>query len=333
MKAMILAAGLGTRLRPLTEYRAKPALPICGRPVISLLLEVLARHGFQDVMINLHYLPDSIQSAVEFDCPKETRLTWSVEPEPLGTGGGLYRAASFLESEEHFAVLAGDMLMDLDWRAAFDRHKASGQSATLLLRDDPRGVEFGTIGLDAGGHVTRIGQDCIAGAAQETTSGLFTGVRFFARSVLDHWPEALADVPVFEDLRDWLVPAHEKGLLSVAGDCLPEDESVWEPVGTPAEYLEVNLSPPVLPSLGASTADWLGDVRFEGDDHDVVMGRGARLPKSAALSQAVVWEDETVPADLSASHGVFCAGAFHPVQTNAPRTNEHPARNRAGAPH
>ena len=109
IRAMILAAGLGTRMRPLTNYRAKPALPVCGRPVISLLLELLAAHGVREVLINLHHHPDSILEAVEADHPESLSIEWSEEPSPLGTGGGIERASEFLRGTADCLVMAGDM--------------------------------------------------------------------------------------------------------------------------------------------------------------------------------------------------------------------------------
>ena len=82
VRAMILAAGLGTRMRPLTDERAKPALPVRGRPVVSLLLELLARQGIREVLINLHHLPDSIRRAVEADHPAALEISWSNEEKP-----------------------------------------------------------------------------------------------------------------------------------------------------------------------------------------------------------------------------------------------------------
>lgn len=333
MRAMILAAGLGSRLRPLTQHRAKPALPIRGRAVVSLLLDFLGRHGIDEVMINLHYLPESIQNAVENDCPEQTTITWSIESEPLGTGGGILKAVEFLERDEHCVVLAGDMLLDFDLANRFDRHVRSGRDVTLLLRDDPRGADFGTIGLDAGGRVTRIGSERCAGANEEMQSGLFTGVRFFSRSAFDHWPEKSSlggdstDPLVFEDLRDWLMPAMARGLLSLGGDCLDSAGSVWEPVGTPTEYLAVNLDPPSLPSLGGAASNWQGDIRILGPKQDVVLGAAAVVGSDCQLARAVVWDHETVPSGLVASDGVFAANAFHSVAGHSSSTSAFPPRN------
>ena len=277
MRAMILAAGLGTRLRPLTRFRAKPALPVCGRPVISLLLELLSRHGVEEALINLHYLPQSIRDAVEYDRPPQMKITWSEEPTPLGTGGGIRRAADFLCGSPECLVLAGDMLLDIDLTTLLERHRASHRDVSLILRSDARGADFGTIGVDEHGRVVRIGKTKLVDRSTssrsvdrseshpasgstntvrsgETHHGLFTGVRFFSRDALTGWP----DSDTFEDLRDWLAPRIEARQVVVGAEILDIDSSVWEPVGTPAEYLEVNLSPPLLPSLGGDARHWGG---------------------------------------------------------------------------
>jgi NDP-sugar pyrophosphorylase family protein len=94
-RAMILAAGLGTRLRPLTEACAKPALPVCGVPVIAYLLDFLKHHGVTEVIINLHYLPETVRAAVANFGPGGIQVSFSEEAEPLGTGGGIRKARAF----------------------------------------------------------------------------------------------------------------------------------------------------------------------------------------------------------------------------------------------
>ena len=317
MRAMILAAGLGMRLRPLTDLRAKPALPVRGRPVISLLLEFLARQGCREVMINLLHLPETFRSAIESDRPADIEIRYSEEPAPLGTGGGIRRAADFLRQDESCIVLAGDMLLDVPLRELFERHLASGRHATLLLRKDSRDEDFGTIGLDETGHVTRIGKHRLTVADRQSPTrsdaeagrGLFTGVRFFSRKILDNWPCDAAE-DVFEDLRDWLIPGIEKRGEHVGGEIVDAETSVWEPVGTPAEYLRVNLSPPDLPTLGGSAEVWGGEIDIEGANADVVVSRKAFVPANAVLERCVVWDDERVPDGFHGSDGVFAGGHF-----------------------
>jgi len=305
MRAMILAAGYGTRMQPLTSLRAKPALPVRGRPVISLLLALLARQGVREVMINLHHRAESLREAVESDHPGSLRIGWSEEPRPLGTGGGIRRAADFLRGSETCVVLAGDMLIDLDLETLATRHRASGRDATLVLREDPRAEAFGSIGLDASGGLARVGSEARIG--DERRTGLFTGARLFSREALDRWP----DREVFEDLRDWLVPASKEYGLRVGGEVVGPAQSVWEPVGNPSEYLRANLEPPSLPSLGGAVEHWSGEVRIVGDGGDVLLGREAVIGDGVRLDHAVVWEDEEVPAGLQRSFGVFAGGAFH----------------------
>lgn len=307
---MILAAGLGTRMRPLTDERAKPALPVRGRPVISLLLELLARHGVRDVLINLHYLPETIRRAVELDHPRELAVHWSEEATPLGTGGGIRRAADFLRGSETCLVLAGDMLIDLDLKTLLARHRASGCDATLILRSDAREAAFGSVGVDAQGRVCRIGRHPVAGSAgPEKTSGLFTSVRFFERTALAAWPAS----EVFEDLRDWLMPRAAREEIAFGALVVGAGESAWEPVGTPAEYLAVNLNPPSLPSLGGDARHWQGEIDLAGAAGDVVVRRGRRLAADVRLARCVVWDDAVIAAGTRAEDGVFGAQGFHAV--------------------
>jgi mannose-1-phosphate guanylyltransferase len=312
MRAMILAAGLGTRMRPLSNLRAKPALPVRGRPVISLLLEFLARQGFRDVMVNLHHLGDSIRTAIAADRPSEVAIHWSEEPEPLGTGGGIRRASEFLCGDEACVVLAGDMLIDLPLADAFDRHVASGRHATLLLREDSRGGNFGTIGVDAKGHLSRISETPLGGE-DERARGLFTGVRLFSRGMLDNWPRQAdgAVRNVFEDLRDWMIPGIVSRGEHVGAEIVDADSTVWEPIGTPAEYLQANLSPPDLPTLGGSAEVWAGEIDLLGPNSDAVVSRKAIVADDAVLERCVVWDGERIPPGLRLRDGVYAGGVFH----------------------
>jgi len=295
-RAMILAAGLGTRLRPLTDLCAKPALPVRGIPVIASLLELLNSHRVTEVIINLHHKPETIRQAVEAFKPSGMEVVYSDESSPLGTGGGVRQAREFLMESDLCLVMAGDMLLDLDLTGVISRHQQRGDLATLVLREDSRVDRFGSIGIAKGGAVRRIAESLNLG--HEDAAGVFTGVRVFSRQALESLPERES----FEDLRDWLVPALESGTLDVTGDLLAPDGCSWQPVGTPAEYLQANFQSPDLTYFDS-------DAKAELHD-DLVIGADAHVGAGAQLSRCVIWDGESVPADTKATDGVFAQGRF-----------------------
>src|SRR3954454_8838467 len=147
MKAMVLAAGLGTRLRPLTYEITKPMVPVLDRPVMEHIVDLLDRHGFEEVIANLHYFPDSIRE--HFGERREYR----VEPELLGTAGGVRACASFF-GDEPFLVISGDALTDIDLTALAARHRETGGIATLAVKQVPDTREFGVVLHDGEGRIT-----------------------------------------------------------------------------------------------------------------------------------------------------------------------------------
>jgi len=309
VRAMIVAAGLGTRMRPLSWLRPKPALPVRGLPLVAYPLAWLARHGVDEVILNLHHLPERLREAAEAHCPPGLRLHFSHEPTLLGTGGGIRRVAHFLRESDPSLILGGDMLADADLTALVALHRARGDSVTMLLRDDARAPAFGTIGVDAEGHVRRIARRFDLGG--EIRAGLYTWVNVVAARSFEDLPER----DVFSHLDDWWAPALARGAHDirgvVAGDRPGDPACVWEPVGTLAEYLAVNLSPPRLSYLDADAVAARLGTRFA---PGLVLGAGARLGAGAHLERAVVWDGEEVPAGLQARGGVFAGGVFHPVE-------------------
>jgi len=132
-KAMILAAGYGTRLGDLTKEIPKPMLPIQGRPLLEYLVVHLRRHGFNKICINLHYMPDIIINYFGDGSKLGVELTYSYEPELLGTAGGVKKMEDFLKTDGPFLVQYGDVLTDQDFSAMMDFHNSKKALATILL--------------------------------------------------------------------------------------------------------------------------------------------------------------------------------------------------------
>ncbi len=323
MRGMILAAGLGTRLRPLSTLCAKPAMPIRGIPVIAHTLTWLAQHDVNEVVINLHHLPDSVRDAVERHRPDGMQLHYSPESELLGTGGGMRAVADFLAGSDPSVVVAGDMLVDFDLRAAIARHTERGDRYTLLVRrDDPRAEAFGTLGADADDCLRRIGKRFDLGG--ETARGLFLGIRIVAARCLRDWPEASA----FEDLADWLGPQLRAGARDVRLDWIPFDQSSWQPVGTAEEYLAANLDPPPLSYRDEIPGRPRASVVMQGGQ-PLVVGDGATIDPAASLERVVVWPGETVPGDVRARNGVWADGRFTVSDETRPEVQQEASRNRS----
>jgi len=314
---MIVAAGRGTRLRPLTDLRPKPALPVRGLPLVAYHLALLARHAVTEVVINVHHLPEQLMEAARRWCPPEIDLRFSFEPELLDTGGAIRAVADFLRESDPCLLLGGDMLLDVDLGALVARHRARGDAVTILLRDDPRAESFGSIGTDTEGRVRRIGRRFDLGGT--TRAGVYTWVNVVSTRALETLPEQR----VFGHLDHWIAPRLASGARDVIAELATPDACLWEPVGTPSEYLEVNLRPRRLSYLDAESVASRAGARFA---PGLVLGAGATLGAGASLQRAVVWDGEFVPPGLQARDGVFAGGSFHPCASPAdpPRASAGP---------
>jgi NDP-sugar pyrophosphorylase family protein len=152
-QAMILAAGAGTRLRPLTDDIPKGMVPVGGKPVLEYAIRRLAAAGVTDIVINLNYLPEKITEYFGDGSAWDVRLTYSYETEPLGTAGGVKKVAEHFEGP--FFVWYGDNLSNCDLGRLYDLHRSRNATATIALfhREDP--TASGIVGLDAHDRITR----------------------------------------------------------------------------------------------------------------------------------------------------------------------------------
>src|SRR5712664_2167008 len=153
MKAMILAAGYGARLWPLTADRTKPALPVLGKPLVGYVAEYLAQQGVEDVIVNLHHRPDSVRAALGDGSQFGVRLRYIHEPVILGTSGALDNAREMIGAET-FVVINGKLITDIDLRAAIETHRRTKAIVTLVLRRNEARERFSIVETSAG-FVTR----------------------------------------------------------------------------------------------------------------------------------------------------------------------------------
>ncbi|HXA54777.1 MAG TPA: sugar phosphate nucleotidyltransferase [Solirubrobacteraceae bacterium] len=303
MRAMVLAAGLGTRLRPLTYEINKPMVPVLDRPVMAHIVDLLDRHGFEETIANLHYFPESIRDYFG------SRLHYRREPELLGTAGGVRGCAEFF-GEEPFLVISGDALTDIDLGAFAARHREAGGVATLAVKQVADTREYGVVLHDRAGRITGFQEKP---APEEALSDLGNcGIYIFEPRIFDYFP----DRP-FVDWAQDVFPA------LLAGDVpfhMHEVREYWNDVGSLAElrqgtfdalrgelHLEMDgeeVAPGVIVAgggggspIGADTEVdapvWVGrnvqigaDVRLMGP---LVLGDGARVGDGAQLRESILF--------------------------------------------
>ena len=315
-QAFVLAAGFGTRLRPLTEHRPKPLVPVCGVTVLDQALGLCQRHGIGRVVVNAHHLADQILR----HCASLRGLDIHVQveqPEILGTGGGLRLAMSRLA--DPLVVLNGDVLCDGDLTALLASSVLPGTSAAMLLRPSPEVARYGLVAPDTEGRVVRLSSVAVlAGVEPARHDTHFTGLHAVRRAALELLPPQGFACVVRSAYR-LLVPQGAVRAVVHGG--------YWLDVGSPEDYLEANLAvlrgEVELPvdvwqraGLGwrrlSEGLRWrAGGVHLEGQPQlipplwlgvgariragavlgpDVVVGPGAEVGAGAHLRQSVVWD-------------------------------------------
>ncbi len=185
VKAMVLAAGLGTRLRPLTENTPKALLLVNGRPLIYYSLKLLQKHGVREVVINLHHLGELVQKELGDGSRFGLHIHYSWEPEILGTGGGVKKAARFFEGES-FLVLNSDVLIDLDLKALQRAHKRKKSLATMVVRERGPDSNFTPVWVGRSERIVGIGAE--APRKTGVRALMYTGVQYLEPGFLKDLP-------------------------------------------------------------------------------------------------------------------------------------------------
>lgn len=192
MRAMILAAGLGTRMRPLTDRLPKALVPVAGRPLIEYALRFVKFHGIEDVVVNLHHLGDRIRDALGDGGAYGLRIRYSPEDPILDTGGGIKRAQPLLDGAP-FLVLNADTILDFDLADVLAAHRRAGALGTLLLRPNPDPQRFGLIETDRRGITRRIrGEPHDVAMTEKLSPAMFTGCQILEPEIFDHMPAGCA---------------------------------------------------------------------------------------------------------------------------------------------
>jgi NDP-sugar pyrophosphorylase family protein len=335
MRAMILAAGLGTRLRPLTDRCPKPLLPLMFQPLLGYLLEQLQHQGVRDVAINLHHQATALAQWLRDGRPWGLQLLLSYEPEILGTAGGIKQVEKFLR-DEPFLVLNADVLMDLDLRAVWQWHCAHDAMVTMVVRPDPAARTYGAVVVDAADRVLQINgrpQVNMPVVGQET---VFTGVQVVSPAVLrrippgrecsttaDIYPALITDqqaVYGYRSIGYWLdvgVPerylqAHWdilNGALGTQwqGRLLPGTRVILHDLPADRSVSRVAMHPPVVLAEGVTCAPGACVGPY------AVLGAGCHVGAGAVVHQSVIGEGVRIGVDARVSCSILGAGVQVPA--------------------
>lgn len=302
MKAMILAAGYGTRMRPLSDLLAKAALPVLNRPLLEWTLESLARAGVTEVAINLHHRALSVRRVAGDGSAFGLRVRYSHERRLLGSIGGVRRVRSFL-GDEPFLLLNGDMVFDFDLPRLIARHRASGARATVSLQEHPPRGRYGSVVTDPRGRIRSFGGHPRPARGR---AWHFTGIQVLDPLVLDRLKPGYA-----ETARDLYGPLIAEGELLLGVPL----RGPWYDLSSPSLYLA---------SQGALLARGFGGARSRlvaPDAHVAasarvrrsVVGRRARLGAGARVRDSVLWEDVVVGEGASVDGSILARGVVIPA--------------------
>ena len=229
MKAVVMAGGEGTRLRPLTSNQPKPMVPIVGKPCMEHILDLLRRHGMNEVVVTLAFMPQAIRTYFGDGTTLEMDVDYSVEEQPLGTAGSVRLARERLE--ETFLVISGDALCDVDLTALVAAHREKGAAVTIGLKSVDNPLEFGIVVIDEDGRVERFLEKPSWGQVFSDT--INTGIYVLEPEVLRHIP---ADRPY--DFSKELFPLLLEMGRPIYGHVL---DGYWQDIGNLEQFRQANF--------------------------------------------------------------------------------------------
>ena len=325
MKSVVLVGGEGTRLRPLTLTAPKQMLPVVGVPMLERVLGHLARHGVDEAVLSLGYLPDAFLEAYPDGQAAGVQLTYAVEPQPLDTAGAIRFAAASAGIDDTFVVVNGDVLTDLDLTGLVAFHRRVGAQGTIALHPVPDPSAFGVVPTDADGRVTAFVEKPPRDEAP--TNQINAGTYVLEPSVLKRIP---SNGRVSVERETFPAMVREGVLFALS------DGAYWLDTGTPSAYLDANFDyvngrrgPEVAPGLedrgsgllAQGTSELHGEILgrsvvFDGCrvaagarvEH-CILGPGSVVESGSVVTDSVLMERCHVAADAKVAGSVMGPGS------------------------
>lgn len=266
-QAIVLAGGRGTRLRPLTNNRPKPLLPVLGKPCIEYILSALVDAGIEEIFVACGYRADDLSDALrEFDS-RGAEITIAYEDEPAGTAG----AVKLLESRivGTFVVASGDVLADVDMKDLIERHQAKDAFATMALTTVDRPEEFGIVGLDPNNRIVKFKEKP---ASHEVFSNLINaGIYILERDVVEHIPEG----EMFDFSKNLFPKLLGMGKALFGAPI----HGMWKDIGRPSDLIEANIE------MASKKGKY---PHMDGIDPPVHIGYGTEVESGSIIRRSVL---------------------------------------------
>jgi NDP-sugar pyrophosphorylase family protein len=313
MKGMILAAGFGTRFRPVTYALPKPLVPLCNRPLIAYGVGSMLAAGVTEIIVNLHHLPQAIEEYLRIEFEDRCAFHFSFEETILGTGGGIRRVRSLLEDSDEFLVANADTIQRPPFTALIEARRRVDALAALALRHPPAGDRFTSVFYERG-LINGIGQG-------EGEALMFSGCHAISSRIFRYLPERDFS-GVTEDV---YIPALRNAEEKIAGVI---DDGLWFDIGTPLRYFTASLEvaalmiggefpvpedsrpDPATASLIANGAQVDGAAAIQRS----VIGTGSIVKAGASLDAAIVWTGCQIPRGATVRDSVLAEGVVLPEQ-------------------
>lgn len=327
MKAVVMAGGEGSRLRPLTSRRPKPLAPIANEPVMKHIVDLLNKHGITEVVATLHYLADEIESFFGDGTAYGVSMKYFVEDTPLGTAGAVKMAEDRLR-DDTFIVISGDAMTDLDISALLKHHKDSGNDATIALQRVPNPLEFGVVITDEDGRIVRFLEKPSWGEVFSDT--INTGIYVLEPSIFEYMESG----EMYDFSKDLFPRMLHEG-KRIGGYVF---EDYWTDIGNLQQYQQANydalkgdvrtrqhgveIQPGICAGEGCRidpTARLVAPIRL-GDSVQIgpgaliegpaAIGNGSIIAGGARVARSVVWEDVYVGSEAELTD---CTIANHTI--------------------
>jgi len=301
LKAMILAAGFGTRLLPLTETVPKPMVPVLNRPLLEHTIGLLSSFNIKDIAVNVHHLPDQVIPLFGDGSQLGVNLHFFKEEKILGTAGGIKGAQEFLEGGP-FLVINSDIIVHIDLNRVFEFHRQKQSCLTLVVREDASPEKYAPIEIQMDGRIVHFVRASAKTAPSPTRRVMFTGIQImepeifsripagqFCGTTEDIFPDMIRErQPVYGCLHDgyWIDMGNREQYLKVHKDAL--DGKIRLQTGPLKKLQGSGIVPPAL-----AGADCLIEAGAKVGPH-VVLGNGCRVQSNAVIENSVLWDGATV---------------------------------------